>query len=187
MDANRVNVRIYGQDYVISGEQSSEHIIRVADYVDAKMKESARSISPSSTSALAVLAAVNAADDYYGLLEGDAELKDENARLKADVQQYIRLWEEAKKNFLQYKEDSRNALQKMENMEEELSAKDSEIKELKEKSKDLEEKLLAVTRQKAEAENAKLKELESTYFDLEMENVRMKAEIERLKKAQRGF
>lgn len=183
MDANKVSVRIYGQDYVIGGEESSEHIIRVADYVDAKMKEIARSIPLEATSSLAVLTAVNAADDYYRLLDAETELKNTNAELEADVQRYIQLWEEAKKSFLQYKEDSQNVLQKLEEMKSELSSKNEEIEELRNKSKSLEEKLLAVTSDKAEMENAKYKELESKCFDLEMEKVRMKSELERYKRA----
>ena len=31
---NRVVVKIYGQEYTISGDQPSEHIIRIAEYVE---------------------------------------------------------------------------------------------------------------------------------------------------------
>ena len=39
MESNKVSVKIYGQEYVISGQKSRDHIIRVADYVDNKMHE----------------------------------------------------------------------------------------------------------------------------------------------------
>ena len=182
MDVNKVNVKIYGQEYVIAGEKSREHIIRVADYVDTKMKEIARSVSTPAVSAVAVLTAVNAADEYFSLADGDAELKKTNAALQKDMEHYIQLWEEAKKNFLQYKEDSKNALQKIEDLRKELAEKDKTIEEVQKKARTLEEKLLSASDERAETENLKFKELESTCFDLEMENVKLKAELERLKK-----
>ena len=39
MENNRVKVKIYGQEYVISGEKSKEEIIKVAALVDMKMQE----------------------------------------------------------------------------------------------------------------------------------------------------
>lgn len=182
MDANKVSVKIYGQEYVIAGEKSREHIIKVADYVDSKMQEIGRNMT-APVSSLAVLTAVNAADDYFSLFEENSELKKTNSQLEKDTQHYIQLWEEAKKNFLQYKEDSRMAVQQKEDMQKAMAQKDKEIEELKLAAKELEAKILEASNSKTEVENNKIKELESTCFDLEMENVQMKAELERLKKA----
>ena len=39
MEDNRVKVRIYGQDYIISGERDEETIREIADYVDSSIRE----------------------------------------------------------------------------------------------------------------------------------------------------
>ena len=45
MEDNKVKVRIYGQEYTISGERDEETIIEIADYVDGKMREISRFFS----------------------------------------------------------------------------------------------------------------------------------------------
>ena len=39
MDKSVVSVKIYGQEYTVSGDKSREYIIKVADYVDQNMRE----------------------------------------------------------------------------------------------------------------------------------------------------
>ena len=39
METNKVNVKIYGQEYVIAGDKPREEIIQVAAHVDMKMQE----------------------------------------------------------------------------------------------------------------------------------------------------
>ena len=53
MEDNRVKVRIYGQDYIISGERDEETIREIAAFVDSSIREvskyfsgNAQSISP---------------------------------------------------------------------------------------------------------------------------------------------
>ena len=48
------------------------------------------------------------------------------------------------------------------------------------------EKLSATERQLAEAQQ-QIKEAESNFFDLQMENIRLKSEIERFKRTQNNF
>ena len=68
MDSNKVNVRIFGQDYVLTGEKSRDHMIRVSAYVDTKMNEVATGFKKGSVSALAVLSSVNIADEYFSVM-----------------------------------------------------------------------------------------------------------------------
>lgn len=44
MEDRKVGVRIYGQDYTISGERDEQTIVEIAAYVDAKMRESEDSL-----------------------------------------------------------------------------------------------------------------------------------------------
>ena len=103
-ERNTVAVKIYGQEYNISGEASREHIMRVADYVDNKMQEIGDAIN-ASNSGVAVLAAVNIADEYFARENDIAELQEKNDQLVSDTQRYSLLWEEAKQSLAQYKEE----------------------------------------------------------------------------------
>ena len=65
MEDNKVKVRIYGQEYTISGERDEETIIEIAGYVDNKMREISRFFSSSIPGSLAVLASINIADELF--------------------------------------------------------------------------------------------------------------------------
>ena len=68
------------------------------------MKELGKSFSLSGQGTLAVLAAINIADEYFdAVAEADA-LRAEKEKLREETEQYLRMWEEAKKNFAHYKE-----------------------------------------------------------------------------------
>lgn len=62
-----VEVYILGQKYTIKGDAPEEHIIRLASYVDEKLKE-VYSSSPNITPVKAsILAALNIADELFKL------------------------------------------------------------------------------------------------------------------------
>lgn len=79
-EKNTVAVKIYGQDYSISSEKPREYIIRVADYVDGKMREISGYYRGSAAS-VAVLAAATITDE---LLQ-EQGMKAENLTLKAEL------------------------------------------------------------------------------------------------------
>ena len=108
MESNKVKVKIYGQEYVIAGEKTKEEIIQVAAHVDMKMQEvteaaKAAGVVPSN---IAVLSAVNIASEYFQVLEEMEELKRMNIQLEKDAQHYVQLWDESKKNYMDYKEET---------------------------------------------------------------------------------
>lgn len=209
-EVNKVTVKIYGQEYIISGEMSREHIMRVADYVDAKMHEVAEALPNGSTSSLAVLSAVNAADDYFSAAELVSQLKTKNVQLEKDSQHYVELWDEAKKNFLQYKQEAQSSLEQKDQLQKAVNEKITELTNLSGAYLELEKKCERLTGQTEElagkneeltrklasqkddsCENsalvkeleAKCKDVESSFFDLQMENIQLKGELDRLKKA----
>ncbi len=63
MPRMKTTVKINGQEYVLAGEESEEYMHEVAIYVDKKMSEIHRKYNKLSTSMVAVLAAVNIADE----------------------------------------------------------------------------------------------------------------------------
>lgn len=62
-DKIKTVVRIGGQEYRLSGYESEEYMHRVAIYVDRKMNEIAKQFTDLSTAMIAVLAALNIADE----------------------------------------------------------------------------------------------------------------------------
>jgi cell division protein ZapA len=64
---NRLTVEIYGQQYQLAGKASPGHMRQVASHVDEKMRQIADRNPRLDTTRLAVLSAVNIADDYLRL------------------------------------------------------------------------------------------------------------------------
>ena len=74
---NKVGVRICGKDYALMGVESDEYIQRVGLYIDKKMNEITRTNNKLSTSMVAVLTAINVADDFFKAHENEGALKRE--------------------------------------------------------------------------------------------------------------
>ena len=85
MAKRSVEVYIYGQKYVIRSESSEEYVKEVASLVDRKMREVAQRGSSVSTLNVAVLAALNIADELLKRSRDNEELlkkiKDQTERL----------------------------------------------------------------------------------------------------------
>ena len=77
MEKIRTTVRIAGKDYTIASYDSEEYVNRVAAWVDKRMEELAAATKLPAAQ-LAVLTAVNAADDMM-------KSRDEIRRLKAEL------------------------------------------------------------------------------------------------------
>jgi cell division protein ZapA len=73
----KVTVEIYGEYYGLKGDVEPEQIEKVAALVDERMKQIARGNSRLSTAKIAVLAALNLAEDY--------------AKLEKDYQQLVQM------------------------------------------------------------------------------------------------
>lgn len=61
---NSVRVEIFDQPYNLRGSDA-EYIVKLAEYVDAKMRAVAEQTHTVDTARLAVLAAINIADEYH--------------------------------------------------------------------------------------------------------------------------
>ena len=62
---SRVKAHIYGEDYTIVGESDAEYIEKISTYVDARMKDLAKQNPKYSKTSLAILTAVNIADELH--------------------------------------------------------------------------------------------------------------------------
>lgn len=151
--ANRVKVRIYGQEYVIMGDKETEEIEKIAAYADEKIREVAKFIAPGMQGMAPTLALVNVAEEYFGEKDEVEALKAKNAELEIDLQNYLKMWEDAKKSFAQYKDGvNQNSVEK-----EELEKTIAELA-------------------------AKCKEFEDAFFEVQMENMKLKGELDKIKR-----
>ncbi len=70
-----VRVEILGREYFIKSNEGEERIRAIADYVNRKIKEISEGGKVVSTLNIAVLAALNIADDYFQVAEDSRKLK----------------------------------------------------------------------------------------------------------------
>ncbi len=67
METQSVKVNIFGHTYSINGDASPEYILNLADYINKKMEEVSIGISNSNPAQVAILVALNIADEYFQL------------------------------------------------------------------------------------------------------------------------
>ncbi|ASS37872.1 cell division protein ZapA [Mogibacterium pumilum] len=153
MEKCKADVTICGNDYVLSGDKSEDKIKEIAKYVDDELRHTSKMLNSNPNYRSAVLTAINLAEKLMDNSDLLLRLQTENHQLDNDVKHYISLWEDAKLQVSDLKD-------KM------TTASDINVQE-SEKYKDLE---------------TKCAELESAYFDLQMENTNLKNEIRNLQK-----
>jgi cell division protein ZapA len=200
---NKVTVKIYGHEYTISGERPRDEILKIAYKVDETMTQISEALGNTTLSSLAVLSAVNIADELFAFKDEASEGEQEKEQLEKDIQHYMQLWEEAKKNFLQYKDDAQASLDLRDRVQEKLNQKsienDTLLKSAAEKDNrisDLESRVTNLTqrlktREEGQATSSeqirdledRYKDLEGNYFELQMEHTRIKGELERYRKS----
>lgn len=149
---SRVTVKIYGQEFTIAGDKSEEEIIRIAEYVDNKMRLISRVAGDAGQGSIGILSAVNIAEEYFEVVKEAEQLRIARQQMENDSKYYLKMWEDAKKNFAQYKE----SIADMKNQKKES---DERFKELQ----------------------SRCTEYENSFFDLQMENIQLKSELEKLK------
>ena len=183
METNKVNVKIYGQEYVIAGDKPREEIIQVAAHVDMKMQEigeASKSLG-ASPSNIAVLSAVNIASEYFEVLEEIEELKRLNLQLEKDAQHYVQLLDESKKNYMDYKEETQAIVVQRDDLLNEIRQKEAEAQQLHEAVNNARQQAQSSMEEVVREVEDKCKELENSFFDLQMENLQLKKELEKYK------
>lgn len=83
-EKTRTTVDIYGQQYVILGTESQNHVRHVASLVDKKMREIGSKNPSLDVSKLAVLTALNAVNDYFIMKEQLEVLQSELQRKRTE-------------------------------------------------------------------------------------------------------
>ncbi len=198
MEDSKVTVKIYGHEYTIAGGSSGEQVLSVSGYVDTMMTQLSKGMSSMPVSSLAVLTALNIANELFSAKEQISEMETEIISLKNDADHYIQLWEDAKASFKQYKEDAQNSIEQLQELQRIFNMKNVELNKAKEALEDItaryEETKVMLEEEKtnnrdsqqavmADADETlkKYKELENSFFDIQMENIQLKNELDNLK------
>lgn len=69
-----VRIRIRNQEYLLQGDDREEQVLRLAQYVNEKLKEVEENTEGLSEKKAAILAALNIANDYFQVIEERDEL-----------------------------------------------------------------------------------------------------------------
>ena len=64
-EISKTSVHIFGRNYIIKGDAEPEYILKLAEYVDKRMKEISDYTSEVDTIKIAILTALNIADEYF--------------------------------------------------------------------------------------------------------------------------
>ena len=78
-----VRVQVFGSEYRIASDTDPEHIREVASYIDQKMREIASALALRNRSTVAILTAVNLAEELFKI-EEESRLMNRISREKAD-------------------------------------------------------------------------------------------------------
>jgi cell division protein ZapA len=85
LNPESVTVTIFGKEYTLKGGSEAEYVQEVAAFVDERMNEVAKSAAVVSTDRVAILAAVNIADELFReqrkRMETAATLEDRSLQL----------------------------------------------------------------------------------------------------------
>jgi len=198
-EVNKVTVKIYGQEYTFASTKPRDRMIQVAGHVDEVLNGLVEQGADGSISRLSMLAAINIAEQLFEMRDVMAEAEREKDELKKEINHFQQLWEEAKRSHLQYKDDAKELHELKDGLQEKLNQKNVEIDNLIRKA-DEREKVMRELQSELDTANEKLqnksdeseegseqirelkdklKDLEGNYFELQMENIQMKGDLER--------
>lgn len=188
---NTVTVKINGVEYNLKGKENEKYLLAVAEYVDGKFREISTNNNKLSTTAVAVLSALNIADEYFKCeLDNEDLVKRKNSLEEKCVALKERL-KEVKVDSEEHNKIKSNEIDNLKNiicsMEEKIKEVDKLYSTIDSLNKELEE-----TKQKLQGEKEKLEkdfvaqteELKES-FDFEKEDLRksFEREVEELKSA----
>jgi cell division protein ZapA len=75
-----VRIEILGREYFIKSDEGEERVKEIAEYVNRKIKEISDTSKTVSTLNVAILAALNIAEDYFRIMENQKQFEKDIAR-----------------------------------------------------------------------------------------------------------
>ena len=88
-ESNQVSISIFGQEYSVKAPADPEYILKIAEYLDGKMREVQTGFSTTQSSTrIAILAAMNITDELFNAKQsGDLE----NSEVEQKISSLIEL------------------------------------------------------------------------------------------------
>ena len=84
-----IPVEIYGETYNVRGDEDREYLLDLARYVDAKMKSITSTGGSGNSLKIAILAALNIADEYFKLQEEHGDLRSQLAERATELTEVL--------------------------------------------------------------------------------------------------
>lgn len=91
-DEPMLPVTIFGQTYKVRAEEDGGYLEQLARYVDTKMRTLSESMGSADTAKIAVLAALNIADEFFKL---EARVTSGEAEVEATTGELVKVLEES--------------------------------------------------------------------------------------------
>lgn len=160
----KVTVNINGKEYSLKGKNDSQYLIDIAEYVDSKINEIKAKNSMLSYTDMAVLAAINIADELYSTdsTAGDLAKKNKSLEEKNDLL-------DSKLNKIT--EEHERLKKEKDNLSSKIEAKyDIKISNLIKENKELEATLVSEKENSARNNKSKIDKLEEENKKLKEEN-----------------
>lgn len=154
---NTVTVKINGVEYNLKGKENEKYLLAVAEYVDGKFREISANNNKLSTTAVAVLSALNIADEYFKCELNNEELLKRNNSLEERCVALKERLREVKLEAEEYTKLKSNEIDSLKNiicsMEDKIKEVDNLYNTINILNRDLEE-----TKQKLQAEKEELQD-----------------------------
>ncbi len=90
---NLVRVQILGREYTIKSDEGEDRVKRVAEYVNEKIKNIADNAKTLSTLNVAILVAMDIANEYFELREGHSNLARKVEKIQSKTGRLIEMIE----------------------------------------------------------------------------------------------
>lgn len=172
---NRVTVKINGVEYNLKGKEDGKYLLDVAGYVDGKFREILANNSKLGTSSVAVLAALNIADELF---KCDIEIEEVIKKKNSLEERHLTLKErlrELKEEIDQSSKDRASEVESLKKVIYSMEEKVSEVHKLQDTISQLNERIVEGEKYKSEV-NELQKQLESS----KDENLKLKDTIKDL-------
>ena len=137
MSKNKIEVKIHGQEYKLMSEDSHEYMQVLAKFLDSRMEAIAKGNVKLSTAMVAVLSALNVADDYFKLKEAHDALVENCQRTEntpaASVQDGLKKLDDLKGELDKRDREYENMINRFEELMQSSSIYEEELDNLRQK------------------------------------------------------
>ena len=181
---NRLSVKINGMEYTLKGEEKEEYLLKLASYVDKKLK-SIMDINPRlDTTSASVLTAVNTIDEMFKQIQAYEEIAIEKEELKKNEIVFNKELKDFKKRSEDMEQINEELKVELKNYKEQDELKDEMIKKLKDS---LQKHLKEVEDLKDVNKEMKFQNQSAKYKILDLQQKLMDSQISVAKTKKRNF